>query len=61
MSFTEKSLTIVKRPPTSSVLNRGKVFSRNNSNLRRKAETESSNRPLPSCSFEQSRSIIGGF
>jgi hypothetical protein len=57
----ENFLTIVKRPPTSNVLKRGKVFSLNSSNRRRKAETESSNRPLPNWSFEQSSKIMGGF
>lgn len=54
-------LTIVKRPPTSTLRSIGKVNSRKSSKRLRKADTESSNLPRPNCSFEQSNNIIGGF
>jgi hypothetical protein len=54
-------LTIVKRPSESIVFNIGRVSSRKSSKRRRNDETESSSRPRPSWSFEQSRRMMGGF
>lgn len=51
---------MVRRPSESKVLSMGNVSSRKSSKRRRKDETESSNRPRPSWSFEQSRRTMGG-
>lgn len=53
-------LTIVRRPSASKVFNMGSVSSRKSSSRLRKDETESSKRPRPSWSFEQSRRMMGG-
>lgn len=54
-------LTMVRRPSESKVFSIGSVSSRKSSSLRRNDDTESSKRPRPSWSFEQSRRTMGGF
>lgn len=54
-------LTIVKRPSASRDFSIGNVTSRKISSRLLNDETESSKRPRPSWSFEQSRRIMGGF